>query len=105
MGIGVITKLAKVVDKLLVDAGIRSELANHADLSKGTGMVANAVQVINVCDFGADRTGVADSTVAIQAAIDYCTATRMAFINGAIQQTAFATPRRPPKCGLPDFAG
>lgn len=37
MTIGLITKLAKVADKLLVDAGIRSDLANKTDITKGAG--------------------------------------------------------------------
>lgn len=46
-------------------------------LPAGTGAVATTVQdklreYVNVLDFGADRTGATDSTVQIQAAIDFC---------------------------------
>lgn len=47
MSIGVITKLAKIAEKLLVDAGIRPDLADYIDPAKGAGVVGRAIRHIN----------------------------------------------------------
>lgn len=67
---------------------LRSDLANSSDPTKGARLVGGSAQVINVKQFGAVGDGVADDTAAIQAAVDHCTATRMAFVNGSIQSAS-----------------
>ena len=61
-------------------------------LPAGTGAVATTVQAklresVSVLDFGADPTGVADSTAAIQAAINYAMGTLGSGVNFPVQHT------------------